>query len=77
MSIVPTAASPDRPETKDWESEGGALKQPPAPTELPEGITAVPSVHYRLGRYSYLRLEDALAEHGRQSKNRTGLIESA
>lgn len=73
MRIAPNTAEPAQPGTKDWESEGGAMKQPHVPTDLPHGIIAVPSVHYRLGRYSYLRLEDALAEHERQLKKRTRL----
>ncbi|WAT18195.1 hypothetical protein OZN62_01045 [Aurantiacibacter sp. MUD11] len=77
MSTVLNAADSKESATNEWESEGGALKQPSAPTELPEGIIAVPTVHYRLGRYSYFRLEDALAEHDRQSQKRTGLSESA
>ena len=66
MSIVQTAETPDQPGTGEWESEGGSL-EPQSPTSLPEGIIAVTSVHYRVGPYSYSRLEDALAEHGRQS----------
>ena len=73
MRISPSAADPAQPGTRDWENEGGALKQPEVPTGLPKGITAVPSVHYRLGPYSYLKLEDALAEHDRQSKRPTRL----
>lgn len=66
MSIVQTAETPDQPGTGEWESEGGSL-EPQSPPSLPEGIIAVTSVHYRVGPYSYSRLEDALAEHGRQS----------
>lgn len=66
MDIVTNAENPKQPGTGDWESEGGALEQKPA-SSLPEGITAVTSVHYRVGPYSYARLEDALAEHRRQS----------
>lgn len=66
METVTDAATPKQPGTGDWESEGGALEPKPAPT-LPEGIIAVTSVHYRVGPYSYARLEDALAERRRQS----------
>lgn len=67
MSIVQTAAIPDQPGTGEWESEGGSLKlELPAP--LPDGIVAVSSVRYQVGPYSYSKLEDALAEHGRQSE---------
>lgn len=65
MSIVPTAVIPDQPGTGAWESEGGSLKAAP-PAELPEGVVAVTSVHYRVGPYSYSRLDDALAEHDRR-----------
>ncbi|MEN7536967.1 hypothetical protein [Aurantiacibacter flavus] len=64
MSIAPIAPNPDQPGTGAWESEGGSLK-PDTPAALPEGIIAVTSVHYRVGQYSYARLEDALAEHRR------------
>ena len=73
MRIAPPAADPIQLETKNWENEGGALKPPLVPANLPEGITAVPSMHYRLGPYTYLRLEDALAEHERQLKKGTRL----
>ena len=66
MDIVTDAENPKQPETGDWESVGGVLEPKPAPS-LPEGIIAVTSVHYRVGPYSYARLEDALAEHRRQS----------
>ena len=73
MRIYPSDADPAQPGTGDWENEGGALKQADVPTGLPEGITAVPSVHYRLGPDNYLKLEDALAEHDRQLKRPTRL----
>ena len=66
VDIVIDAETPLQPGTGDWESEGGALEPKPAPT-LPEGIIVVRSVHYRVGPYSYVSLEDALAEHRRQS----------
>ena len=66
MDIVTDEETPLQPGTGDWESEGGALEPKPAPS-LPEGIIAVKSVHYRVGPYSYTRLEDALAEYRRQS----------
>lgn len=65
MRIAPTAADADQPKIRDWENEGGSLK-PGSPTPLPEGIIVATSVHYLVGPYSYSRLEDALAEHGRQ-----------
>ncbi|MBB3989099.1 hypothetical protein [Croceicoccus naphthovorans] len=63
MNTVPT---PNQSATREWESEGGSLQAPP-PTPLPDGVTAVTSVHYHVGPYTYSRLEDALAEHDRQS----------
>ena len=66
VDFVTGAEAPIQPGTGDWEGEGGALKPMPAPT-MPEGIVAVTSVNYRVGPYSYARLEDALAEHRRQS----------
>lgn len=66
MSNVQTPASLDQPGAGAWESEGGSF-EPQSPASLPDGIIAVTSVHYRVGPYSYSRLEDALAEHRRQS----------
>ena len=80
MTIASTAAPPNQPDTREWENEGGSLK-PDAPVSLPEGVTAVTSVHYRVGGYSYSRLKDALAEHDRQSgralRERAPMISSA
>lgn len=66
MTILQNAATPDQPGTGEWESEGGSLKPDP-PARLPDGIIAVTSIRYRVGPYSYSRLEDAMAEHGRRS----------
>lgn len=66
VDIATDAETTAQPGTGDWESEGGALEPNPALT-LPEEVIAVTSVHYRVGPYSYARLEDALAEHRRQS----------
>lgn len=57
----------DAPATHQWESEGGSLTSRQAP--LPEGILAVSVTHYRVGKYSYTNLDDAMAEHRRQSGN--------
>ncbi|WP_416830357.1 MAG: hypothetical protein ACMUJI_08715 [Erythrobacter sp.] len=62
MSMNPTASQPG---TGEWESEGGSLKPNDQP-RLPDGVTAVTSIQYLVGNYSYTRLEDALAEHQRQ-----------
>lgn len=66
MSVASHTKTPDQPGTGEWESEGGSMKPDPA-VQLPEGIVGVPSVQYRVGPYSYARLEDAVAELGRQS----------
>ncbi|MDR7101692.1 hypothetical protein J2X37_000852 [Croceicoccus sp. BE223] len=70
MSALPTAAAPDQPQTGRWENEGGALNAPD-PSPLPDGVVAVTSVRYRVGYYSYSKLEDALAEHARQTGRQT------
>ncbi|VVS99123.1 hypothetical protein [Erythrobacter sp. EC-HK427] len=67
MSAVPTAAIPAQPGTGQWESEGGALK-PGMPIPVPEAILAVTTVQYRVGPYSYSRLEDAMAQLERLSR---------
>lgn len=51
----------------EWENEGGSFR-PAVPEALPEGITAETTTRYRVGPYTYTRLEDALAEHARQSR---------
>ena len=53
--------------TNEWENEGGSVKPIPSPV-LPEGITAETVTQYRVGPYRYSSLEDALAEHRRQSE---------
>ena len=53
------------PAIRKRESEGGSLSSSEA--SLPEGIQAVNVTHYRVGNYSYTSLEDAMAEHRRQS----------
>ena len=35
---------------------------------LPEGIIAITVTHYQVGEFRYTRLEDALAQHRRQSE---------
>ncbi|GGC31396.1 hypothetical protein GCM10011371_18530 [Novosphingobium marinum] len=56
--------SKETPATRQWESEGGSLSS--REEKLPEGIQAVTVTHYRVGKYSYTNLEDAMAEHRRQ-----------
>lgn len=36
------------------------------PETLPDGISAVTATSYKVGQYTYSRLEDAMAEHHRQ-----------
>lgn len=56
-------SAPETPATHQWESEGGSLTSRQEP--LPEGILAVSVTHYRVGKYSYTNLEDAMAEYRR------------
>lgn len=48
-----------------WENEGGALAHRPS-SELPDGITAIFIKRYRVGKYTYTNLNDAMAEYRRQ-----------
>ena len=66
----------DRPPIGDWESEGGSLR-PGAVYPVPDGVTAETVVRYHVGPYSYTRLEDALAEHRRQSRKPGSLADNA
>jgi hypothetical protein len=54
--------------TDEWENEGGTTHTPIP--QLPEGIVVVTATHYMVGPYRYTSLEDALAEHRRQSSGR-------
>ncbi|NVE94765.1 hypothetical protein [Altererythrobacter lutimaris] len=74
MSIPSNAVSPNQAGTGEWENEGGSLKPHP-PTPLPDGIIAVTSAHYRVGPYSYSKLDDAFAEHRRQSRRLSGFAQ--
>lgn len=67
MSQVPEAPGSKAQATNEWENEGGSVKPIPSPV-LPEGVTAVTVTQYRVGTYRYSSLEDALAEHRRQSE---------
>ncbi len=58
-------AVPQTPPAREWESQGSSLTS--CHTSLPEGILAVSVTHYRVGKYSYSNLDDAMAEHRRQS----------
>lgn len=40
-------------------------------TDLPDGVIAVNAVQYKVGPYTYSNLDDALAEHRRQSSKPT------
>lgn len=61
MRIGETAA------TRVWENEGGSIRRDPA-LSLPDGITAVTVMHYRVGPYVYSRLDDARGEARRRSR---------
>lgn len=67
MSQVPEAQSSKAQTTNEWENEGGSATPIPSPV-LPEGVTAVTITQYRVGPYRYSSLDDALAEHRRQSE---------
>ena len=47
--------------------EGEVASLTPREASLPEGIQAVNVTHYQVGKYSYTSLDDAMAEHRRQS----------
>ena len=71
---------PDKPPAETaatcrWESEGGSVRS--AKTQLPEGIVAVSVTHYRVGPYSYTNLDDAMAEHRRQSSGHIAIQQAA
>lgn len=54
--------------TDEWENEGGTARAPIP--QLPDGIVAVAATHYIVGPYRYTSLDDAFAEHRRQSSPR-------
>ena len=66
MTAIDENTAPARSVGTDWENEGGSLHGNHAET-LPEGIVAETTVRYRVGSYTYARLEDAKAELVRQS----------
>ena len=63
QSDTPTA---NQPGTGTWESEGGALASPDK-SVLPDGVAAITVTHYQVGPYTYTKLDDAMAQHRRQS----------
>lgn len=63
MSTLPETASATG--KVPWENEGGALAPHPS-SELPDGITTISVTHYRVGKYTYTNLRDAMAEYRRQ-----------
>lgn len=67
MGQTPEAPIGKTEATRELENEGGSVKSEQAP-QLPDGITAVTVIQYRVGPYTYARLDDALAEHQRQSE---------
>jgi len=65
-------ALPDAPTVKPTvtgrsEGEGGSLAGH-EPDVLPNGVTAYRVTHYQVGPYSYTNVDDALAEHRRQTR---------
>ena len=64
--VTPDTPRSPPPGTGKWEGEGGALA-PGHADELPAGVTAISVTHYRVGSYTYTNLDDAMAEHRRQS----------
>jgi hypothetical protein len=54
--------------TRKRESEGDSLNSGKA--SLSEGIKAVNVTHYRVGKYSYTNLDDAIAEHRKTVETR-------
>lgn len=67
MSQAHEVPSSKAAETRERENEGGSATPIPSP-ELPEGVTAVTITLYRVGPYRYSSLDDALAQHRRQSE---------
>ena len=67
MSQTPKAPEITGTATREWENEGGAVN-PALSRPLPEGVTAVAVTQYRVGSYAYTSLDDALAEHRRQTR---------
>ena len=65
MGHEPDEPAQQTPATRKWESEGESLSVREA--SLPEGIRAFSVTHYRVGEFSYTNLDDAMAEHRRQS----------
>lgn len=66
--------APGTPAIRQWESEGGSLSS--REESLPEGILAVRVTHYRVGKFSYTNLDDAIAEHRRQLDNAIAMQDS-
>lgn len=63
------------PATRKSGSEVGSLRSREA--SLPEGIQVVNVTHYRVGKYSYTSLDDAMAEHRRQSSGHIATQQAA
>ena len=66
MKIGPDASNDLRSDVREWESEGGATART-TQFALPHGITVTRHDKFHVGPYTYDRLNDALAEHSRQS----------
>lgn len=66
MNTVRDTTNPRQQGVGDWEDEGGSLKDEPK-AALPDGIIAITTTRYRVGPYLYSTLDDAMAQHRRQS----------
>jgi hypothetical protein len=67
MMALPDTPPAQATATGRWEGEGGSLAAHGSDA-LPDGVTATAMTQYRVGPYSYTNLDDALAEHRRQTR---------
>lgn len=59
--------TPPRTAVVDHGDDNGGALASRVPDTLPPGVTAHLVTHYRVGQYTYTNLDDALAEHRRQT----------
>lgn len=74
MNDMDAEQNPETPRTVEWENEDSSLLS--SKEVLPEGILATSVTQYRVGKYSYTNLDDAMAEHRRESGNTMAAKES-
>lgn len=67
MMALPDAPTVQQTGTAQSEGAGGSLAGHDSDA-LPNGVTAYLVTHYQVGPYSYSNLDDALAEHRRQTR---------